>query len=281
MKTALWVFAAVLLVLNDPVYAVNGTLTGGSGLLVMRTAETLGRGAVDLSAFGWADGFVETGNPYRYTGISFMPELSVGLMNNLEVGVASPYLFNTDSSTSGFSAVRGLVKYRFIHAPKAGVGVAVTAFSSLYTPSDVRLGSGRDNYGIELNISLPRLLEPAGNFHVTVGLEKTDIANVDHGLTYERVIKRKLDVGYETPTFGRIKASLELLLTRWSPFRTNLLILPGIRYHMTDDLVLMAAAGLGVPRHETPPGYRFIGGLSYVFDVPGWAPAPAAKQQKQ
>lgn len=277
MKIAPWLFATILLIVTDPVYAVNGTLSGGSGLLVMRTAETLDRGAVDLNAFGWADGFVKTGNPYRYTGISFMPEINVGLVNNLEVGVASPYLFNTDSSTSGFSAVRGLVKYRFIHAPKAGVGVAVTAFDSLHTPEDVRFGSGRDNYGIELNISLPRLLEPAGDLHVTVGFEKTDIANVDHGLTYERVIKRKLDVGYETPMFGRTRVSLELLLTRWSPFRTNVLILPGIRYHLSDRLEIMAAAGLGLPRHETPPGYRFIGGVSYLFDIPGWAAAPGGK----
>lgn len=261
-------------------HAVNSTLSGGSGLVVMRTSETLGRGAVDLSAFGWADGFVKAGNPYRYTGVSFMPGINYGLMNNVEVGVASPYLVNTDSSTAGLSAVRGYLKYRFIHAPKAGVGVAVTAFDSLYTPGDVHLGSGRDNYGIELNVSLPRLLEPAGDFHVTVGFEKSDIADVSGGLTYERVIKRKLDVGYETPLMGKFKASMEILFTRWSPSRTNLLLLPGIRYLVTDNLDLIVAAGIGVPRHETPPGYRFIGGISYVFNNPAQASVPA-KQLSQ
>lgn len=268
MKMMPVIFAAILLCATGAAHAINGSLSGGSGLVVMRTAQTLPRGALDLSAFGWGDSFLRPDSSHRSTDISMMPGLNYGVVNNLEVGFNAPYRYHVETSDAGVQLVRGYAKYRFLHLPGDGIDIAVTAFGSLYTSGKADIASGDGSYGGEINISLPRLLEPALDFHVTLGYEKSDIVQLADTVRYRQRNKRFLDIGVETPPFGAITGSLEVLYTRWSPAVNNFLIVPGIRYAANRRLNLIMGFGWGAPRHQAQPQYRLIGGLSYVFDGP-------------
>ena len=276
MKTIFCVVAVSMLCVAIPAYAANGTLDGGTGLVAMRTADTLQRGQAVVSVFAWGQAVWDgTG---RSWDVLAMPGIDYGIFNNLEIGVGAPYRYSVDSDAGGLRALRTQLKFRFFNLPKQGISAAVTAYGG-FMPSGRRdITSGDNNYGAEVEISMPRLLKPLGIFHASLGFEKSDTKQAAATITYRRQIKKRLNMGVEVP-FGkerRWNGSLEILYTRARNVNDALLFVSGLRYAATDRLTLLAAGSWGTPRDLAQPEWRVLGGISCLLgSAPGTTQPPA------
>lgn len=262
MKTIYWSIAVLLFSAAAPALAVNNSLEGGTGLVVMRTADTLPRGALDISTFSWGQAVRDTRNNLDWDAL-VMPQLSYGLFSFLELGVGAPYQTNVDSSASGMPRVNAHVKVRFFNPAGAGISAAVTAYGGFLSSSHVDVASGDNNYGAELNISMPRLLKPLGSFHASLGLEKSDTRLAD--ATYRREIKRRLNLGMEVPLGKKWNASMEVMLARAENVDDTVTLVPGLRYMPSERLTWLLAASWGTPKGIARPEVRVVGGVSYAF----------------
>lgn len=273
MKTIRWLCAGVLLFPAGACYAVNSALDGGSGLVVMRTAGTLDRGSVDLSTFAWLDTFAASGSDKRNSDAFLMPGFAYGLLDNLEIGLSTPLLYNTNASQADLRFVRSYAKYRFASLPKAGMSAAVTVYGGFDSSHKAVIASGQDNYGAELNVSLPRLLAPLGAFHFALGYEKSDTKRVDDAVRYTREIRRKLEFGVDVPVTAALTGSVEVLFSRAGPADDSLLLMPGVRYLAARHLTVIFGVCVGTPKHQAQPQFRVLGGISYLFGGRGAAAA--------
>ncbi|MEJ2653174.1 MAG: hypothetical protein P8173_15670 [Gammaproteobacteria bacterium] len=254
--------AAFLFSAAAPALAVNNSLDGGTGLVVMRTADTLPRGRLALSTFAWGRAVRDTGDNLDWDAL-VMPQLSYGLFSFLEVGLGAPYMTNIDSSASGLPRVNGDIKLRFFDPAGAGITAAVTAYGGFLPSKHTDVASGDNNYGAELNISMPRLLKPLGIFHASLGVEKSD-TKVATGI-YRREIKKRLNLGVEVPLGQKWNASMELMLARAENVDDTATLVPGLRYTPSDRLTWLLAASWGTPKGIARPEVRVLGGVNYTF----------------
>lgn len=272
MRRITWMMAVLLLGAAAPAHAVNNTLEGGTGLVVMRTADTLPRGRLALSAFAWGRAVRDTRSNLDWDAV-VMPQLSYGLFSFLEVGLGAPYLTGMDSSASGLPRVNGHVKLRFFNTDGAGISAAVTAYGGFLPSKHADLASGDNNYGAELNISMPRLLKPLGSFHVSLGFEKSDTKLAT--ATYRREFKKRINMGVEAPLGQKWIASMEVMLARAENVDDTVTLVPGLRYVSSERLTWLVAASSGTPKGIARPEVRVLGGVNYVFG--GGATNAAAK----
>ena len=272
----------LILCAATPADAVNNALEGGTGLVVMRTADTLPRGRLAISGFAWGQAGRDTRNYLDWDAL-VMPQISYGVFNNLEVGLGAPYQYNIDSSTPGLPLVRGQIKLRFFDPPGAGISAAVTAYGGFLPSKHSDVASGANNYGAELNISMPRLLKPLASFHASLGFEKSDTKLATVPIDYQRQIKKRLNLGVDVPLGKKWNASLEAMFTRAQNVNDTMTLVPGLRYQASDRLTWLLAASWGTPKDIAQPEVRVLGGVSYVFGghssavaVPSGGKAPHA-----
>jgi hypothetical protein len=272
MKITLLPCAALMICGIAPAYALNASVDGGSGLVVMRTADTLPRGSVDISTMTWADAV--GGDADRDWSLQVTPGIDFGLLNDLEVGVSAPYMYNINETGHGLRFVRGQVKFRFFNLTEQGISAAVTAYGGAPVSDSERVVSGSNNLGGELNLSMPRLLKPLGVFHASLGFEKSDTKLPPDPDRYERQIKKRLNMGVEIPLGDRISASIEVSIVRAANVNDTVTVIPGLRYAVSDRLILIAGGAWGTPTELAQPEWRMVGGVSYLLRTP-WSPTSA------
>ncbi len=281
MKTIPYVGAALMICAATPAHAINNSLEGGTGLVVMRTADTLPRGRLAVSGFAWGQAGRDTRN-YLDWDVLLMPQISYGVFNNLEVGLGAPYQYNIDSSASGLPLVHGHIKLRFFDPPDAGISAAVTVYGGFLPSAHTDVASGENNYGAELNISMPRLLKPLGAFHASLGFEKSDTKLATVPVSYQRQIKKRLNMGIDIPLGQKWNASMEVMLAHAENVNDTVTLVPGLRYMASPRLTWILAASWGTPKDIARPEVRVLAGVNYVFGggSPGTA-APAGAKDSQ
>lgn len=280
MRLIPWGVAALLFSAAVPAFAANNSLEGGTGLVVMRSADTLPRGRLAVSTFAWGQAGRDTRNNLDWDTV-VMPQLSYGVLSFLEVGLGAPYLTNIDSSASGLPLVRGHVKLRFFNPAGAGISAAVTAYGGFLPSTQTDLASGDNNYGAELDISMPRLLKPLGSFHASLGFEKSDTNLATVPVSYRRQIKKRLNMGVEVPLGKKWNASMEVMVVRAENVDDTVTLVPGLRYMASDRFTWLLAASWGTPKDIARPEVRVLGGINYVFGGASRAAAPVGGKGAQ
>ncbi len=275
MRIIPWVGAAMMLCAAIPAGAANNTLDGGTGLVVMRTADTLPRGRLDMSAFVWGQAGRDAQDNLDWDALA-MPQVNYGVFNNLEIGLGARYLNNIDSSASDLQFVRSQLKLRFLNLRHQGMSAAVTAYGGLLPSNHTDVASGANNYGAELEISMPRLLKPLGIFHLSLGFEKSDTKLATVPISYQRQVKKRVNMGVDVPLGKQWNASMEVLYTRAENLNDTLTLVPGLRYAASDKLTLLVAAGWGTPKNLARPQVRVLAGVSYVLGAASRTASPPA-----
>lgn len=261
-------FAAVLLLqLPGLAHAATYSLSGGSGLTIMRTAEIIDKNTAALSMSGSLDTFRKTGGDSHVTDITAIPNVNYGMSDNLEIGLGIPILYNLDESAAGLRFSRAMAKYRFINRPGQGVAVAATAYGTVGASNDDSIASGSRNYGAELNTSFSELFDPVINLHITLAYEKADIRRLTQDNTYQRNENMRLETGIATAVSTAVTLSVEILYSQARSGDDNLLLVPGLRYTPFNNLGILFGAGFGLPKDRSQPQYRLLTGLSYSLSI--------------
>lgn len=261
------IITALLLLLSTSAHAATNSLSGGSGLMVMRTAEIANKSTIELSMSDSLDIFREPGGDGHASDIVTVPNVNYGVSDNLEIGLGTPVLYNLDDSAVGLRFFRAIAKFRFINRPGEGVGIAATSYGTVVASNDDSIASGDRNYGLELNISLTELFNPVINLHITLAYEKADIRKAAPNDVYRREENMRLDMGIDTAVSATMALSLEILYSQAGSNDDNLLLLPGLRYSPFNKLSILFGAGFGLPKDRSQPQYRLVTGLSYLLTI--------------
>ncbi len=246
-------------------------LSGGSGLNYMRTADILDSGTIEFNMFGVADSYAIPGNSNRGLDLIIEPGLSVGLFDQIEFGVISPYLANfpaqNDTVVTGVRYTKGFVKLRLSGDDSSWMKVAGTVFAtSAPGGGNPQLGSGQANSGAELNISFPRDM---ASFHISAGRENVDTKDYSSpALGYLRETRDSLMLGWEYNPPERVNYSIEAAFSRYGSTDDDLHIIPGARFYPNNFSVFNMAMYFGIPDAVSRPNVRFFVGMSFGINRP-------------
>lgn len=265
---------AILVVLiggTGSTYA-GGNRTGGTGLYLTHSADTLDPGALRLGAYGQYVRYVVWEDPETW---DLAPQLTWSPVRDLEVAFAMPllrYQVNPDSKETGVGdAVVGL-KYRlFPHV--AALGYVTLPFGD----EDRSLGRGGTDVGFAGIFSLPLGAGIAADLNV--GYQYAGVTGIkcDDFLFYG--LGLSVPVGARTKLFGEVAGREDLGGRRTHDTMQFDL---GLRHQVNDRMLLTVGAGRGMSGDYGPEDsrLRLFAGFEFLFGgTPAAAPvvAPAVK----
>ncbi len=254
-----------ILILSGSAFAATPSLSGGSGLLVMKTADLTEKGGHSISLFAGEERFLNANTKSYDTIIS--PGYLFSVTDTIEFGVTATYLFD-DSTESRLSGAVGTGKYRVAGNGEDGFALAISAYGSLYTREDEgdAFSSGEGTYGGEIHLShFGRIT----NLHLSAGGGRGDVKvfSPDEGFISDKVVT--VNAGVELKALPELTISLEMLGSRYQDLeRDNLIIMPSVKYTSGGQLTFMCGIGYGVRTTKSQPESRILAGFSYGLNPP-------------
>ena len=273
LKTIIQFVVLVLLVASASVFGATPSYEGGTGLIYMRTADILGDGELDLHFRTGVDKFEleETSDSLVNSALG----VTYGLTSAWEVGADLPFVSADGDGASGIPYLKVFTKARFTGGRGKGHSFGGNIYSTvLASDSDNEIGSGENGYGVELNLSLydeyfARMLRGV-SAHFALGVEKADRKTLSPAVVYTSEIVNKLSLGLEINPSELYKVTLEAIASNVpEDDDSNILLVPGVSYHLSNQLSLNAGAAIGLPDERSQPRYRVFAGVSYSFFKPG------------
>ncbi len=238
---------------------------GASGLIHMRTADTLGDGATGITVSAQVDSF---NSEFGGSGEAYfkpITNVTYGPRHDMELGLNLPFTAELNDDVVGLPYAEGFVKYRLLGSPVRGYGVAASLYGALFTPeSELSIASGKPYYGGELNLSI---YGDTASLHMSIGQEQSDSKYFTNDPVSE--LKNTINLGVELHPSDIVTGYMELLYTRTRDTGDdNIIFAPGMRFTPRHHISYTLGLAYGVPRNMSQPDTRVLVGINYTFNKP-------------
>ena len=248
------------------------SISGGSGVGLMRTAEIMPQGESVWFLNSKMDNYDSKTTPGES---ALFLESSLGYAQSLgkqmEFSVLVPFAYYTPASSSNISYsdlrdVRGIFKYNLNpYIPGQGPSYAISVHASLLPGSDTsEISSAETLYGVELNIS--HWQQDTG-IHFNLAYENAEIwseATIPVFVT-DNILKGSF--GVEKAISNDLTFSLQGIGSRTMDTQDENFLLSGLfSYAMSKNLLFSFGGAFGIPSDRSEPGDSFYFNFSYSFN---------------